>query len=372
VRNLLVLTVLCIAIDLNAQQAGNTAKPAANFQSEGFRSALATVLRARFNSFAELKAGETVFQLPQMNCSLSSPENLTSYSCSKPGSLPSEARDVYDGLSAAVASSLPGYPTCQNSTAEDGVELTSYCHYPDLLIADALVRKEKGLVKLEVFSRAADDPIEPAKLLHAYTLADLGRHAEAMKAFEPILGSDERFTHIYAQERTAYDRAVKWTQDCAGNQSCSADDFLAIGNTAEALRWQSQWFKTLRRDEKINLNQGEELDPASARRAILADAYDLNARIQAAEGKLGPALRDLDSAIVSLPQNGKASPREARYYYHRALILAENKKFADAAKACRQSLEIEGSHSAPGKLREPQCVEIDQLALAPADGPGHR
>jgi hypothetical protein len=59
-------------------------------------------------------------------------------------------------------------------------------------------------------------------------------------------------------------------------------------------------------------------------------------------------------------------PREARYYYHRALILAENKRLADAAKASRQSMEIEGSNSAPGKPREPQCHEINQLALAPA------
>ena len=370
-RNSLVLTILCVAIALTAQQMGNTAKPATNFQSEDLRSALAAVLRARFDSFLELKSGAAVFQLPQMNCSLSSAENLTSYLCSEPTSSQLEAGRLYEGLLAAVAASLPGYPTCQNSAAADELELTSFCHYPGLMITDASVQKAKGLVTLEVFSRAAGDQMAPSQLLHAYTLADLGRHAEAMKAFEPIVGSDNRFSRAYDQEHSAYDRALQWTQGCVEKQSCTADDFLAIGNAAEASHWQSQWFKALRRGEKVNLVHGEELDPASARSAILADAYDLNARIQATEGKLGPALRDLDSAIDSLPQNAKASPREARYYYHRALILAENRKFADAAKACRQSIEIEGSNSTPGKLRVPQCLEINQLALAPAYEAGH-
>ena len=117
-------------------------------------------------------------------------------------------------------------------------------------------------------------------------------------------------------------------------------DFLAIGKNKEALHWQNQLFKNFRQGEKVNLRQGEELDPASAKSVVLADAYDLNARIEAAMGQLGSALRDLDSAVDALPKNSKAAPREAAYYYHRALIFAVNLKFNEAAKACRKSFRV--------------------------------
>ncbi len=201
----------------------------------------------------------------------------------------------------------------------------------------------------------------PAQVFHAYALADLGRHAEAVAAFESIFGSDPA-QHDYAQERTAVNMALKYTKDCAASQSCMAEDFLAIGNAKEALHWQSKQFKSLQQDQKVNVHQGEELDPGSAKSVALADAYDLNARIQAAMGKLGSALRDLDSALDALPRTSKTAQREAAYHYHRALILAENHKLADAARACRKSLDIDANVSGPGDHRGPQCLEIDALA----------
>lgn len=360
-HNSLVLPVLLLAVGLSAQHAGNAprpeSKPAPNFQGQEFRSALVEVLHARFDSFSELKTDAAVFQLPQMSCSLSPTGNLTSYICFAPASQ-SEAEDLYGSLAAAVAGSLPGYPPCHKKTVVNEMEHTSFCHYPQMLISDASVQNWKGVVSLEVFSREAGDRGEPAQLLHAYALADLGRHAEAINAFDTIYSSDFD-KHDHDQERSAYDLAIKWTQGCAESQSCMADDFLAIGKPRDALRWQSQLFKTLRQGQTVNLRQSEKLDPASARTTALADAYDLNARIQAAMGRLAPALRDLDSAINALPKNPETAPREATYYYHRALILAENRRFADAAKACRDSFAIAGS--VPGERREPQCLEIDEL-----------
>jgi tetratricopeptide (TPR) repeat protein len=149
-----------------------------------------------------------------------------------------------------------------------------------------------------------------------------------------------------------------------------ASDFLAIGNTGEALRWQRQRIKSLLEAEKVNVYQGEKVDPASAKSVALADAYDLNARIKAAMGKLDPALRDLDSAFDALPKNAKSATREAAYSDHRALILAESKKYAEAAKACRQSLGIEDSDQED--LRGPRCLEIyvlgsDQASAGASD-----
>jgi len=119
---------------------------------------------------------------------------------------------------------------------------------------------------------------------------------------------------------------------------------------------------------KVNLRDDEELDPASAKSARLADAYDLNARIETAMGKLNPALRDLDAAVGALPKNPKAAPREATYYYHQALILADNSRFADAAKSCQRSLEVKISDSRPDQRRKLQCLEIYVLASDPAAG----
>jgi len=145
-----------------------------------------------------------------------------------------------------------------------------------------------------------------------------------------------------------------------------ASDFLAIGNTGAALRWQRQRIESLLEAEKENVHQGEKLDPASEKSLALADAYDLNARIKAAMGKLEPALRDLDSAFDALPKNAKSAAREATYSDHRALMLAESKKYAEAAKACRQSLGIEDSNSGQEDLRGPLCLEIYVLASGQA------
>jgi hypothetical protein len=85
---LLVAMPLCLAVGLRAEQ------PAANFQSQEFRSALAEVLHARFDDFAELKTSVAIFQLPQMSCSLAPQRKIASYICSAPASPgPSHCRE---------------------------------------------------------------------------------------------------------------------------------------------------------------------------------------------------------------------------------------------------------------------------------------
>jgi hypothetical protein len=360
---------LCLTLGSPAEKVSAAPKPESgpppNFENQEFRSALAEVLHARFSAFSELETGATIFQLPEMSCSLSNRDSTPSYICNAPRSSQSDADTLYGSLTSAVAASLHGYPQCQTSTVPNTVKFTSFCRYPKMYISDASVQNDNGLVSLEVFSRQPGDRGEPSQFLHAYTLAELGRHAEAASAFEQLgTGLDT----VYHQEHHAYEVALKWTQDCAAQRSCMAQDFLAIGNNKEAMHWQSQLFKNLQQDEKVNLPPGEELDPASAKSAMLADAYDLNARIETAMGKLNPALRDLDAALGALPKNPKAAPREATYYYHQALILAENSRFVDAAKSCQRSLGVKISGSRPDEHRKLQCLEIYVLASDPAAG----
>ena len=354
-RCLLVAMVLCVAFRLRAEQ------PAANFQSQEFRSALAEVLHARLDDFAGLKTGGAIIQLPQMSCSLAPHGKTAFYLCSAQESSRPEAEKLYNNLTATLAAAFPGYPRCRKPASADDMEATSFCHYPTISIIDASVRIEKSLVSLEVFGREVGDRGEPAQFLHAYSLAELGRDADAIKAFEPILGPgiDRR---IYDQERFAYDAAVKATQDCAAEQICMASDFFAIGNIKEAALLQHQVFKGIEAEAEVNRKRAYKLDPISARTVGVAEDYDLQARILAAEGKLNSALLELDSAYDALPLNAKGASRKAIYAYHRALMLAEDKKYAKAAKACRESLGMDASASLQEQLDQPQCIEIDLLA----------
>jgi tetratricopeptide (TPR) repeat protein len=353
-QRLFVAMALCLAVHLGAEQ------PAQNFQSQEFRSALGQVLHARFDNFAELKTSGAVFQLPKMSCSFEPQGKVASYLCSASAASRPEAESLYNNLAATLKASLPGYPLCRKPANTDGIEVTSFCHYPTIVITDASVQIEKSLVSLRVFGREAGDGGEPVQFLHAYSLAELGRHAEALDAWKPILGP-EIDRRIYDHERFAYDAAVKETQDCAAQQLCMASDFLAIGNTKEASRWQSKTFKSVDTEAEANRQRGYKLDPAGAKSVALADDYDLNARILAAKGKLDSALSSLDTASDALPSNAKAMTRKAMYAYHRALILAENKKYAKAAKACQESLSVDGA-TFQDELDRPQCVEIEVLA----------
>lgn len=349
----IVAMVLCLACSLSAQP------PVASFQSQQFRSALAEVLHARFDGFTEAKTA--VIQLPGMSCSLSSHEKIASYLCSAPASSGPEAEKLYNSLTATLTASLPGYPLCPKPAKADDLQVIRFCHYPTISIADASVRIEKGLVSLEVFGREPGDRGEPAGFLHGFSLAELGRHADALKALEPILGPGIA-TRIYEQERLAYDAAMQATQDCVAEQNCGAAELLAIGNIKEASLLQNQVFKSIALEAKnLRLHQYK-LDPVTARTVVLADHYDLRARVLAAQGKLNPALSDLDSARDALPLNAKATARKAIYAYHRALILAEAKKYDKAAKACRESLGIDASASLQERLDQPQCIEIGVLA----------
>jgi hypothetical protein len=183
------LMSLCLTIDLAASPAPKAeSQIAPNFQSREFRSSLGRVFNARFDSFAELKRGTTVVQLPQMNCSLSSEGNVASYLCSTPAKSSSEAEKLYGSLTSAVAAALPGYPLCTKPSAVHDTEVTSFCHYPKVFVIDASVQCGRGTVSVEIFSREAGDRGEPVQFLHAYALAELGRHADAASALKPILG----------------------------------------------------------------------------------------------------------------------------------------------------------------------------------------
>ena len=354
-RFLFVAVVVCLAADPGAGQ------PEPDFRTQEFRSALGQVLHARFDDFAELTTGTAIFQLPEMSCSLRPRGKIASYLCSTPASSRLQAEKLYGNLAAAVTASLPGYPLCHMPAAIGESEVSSFCHYPTILIPDASVRAEKTMVSLEVFGREAGDRGEPAQFLNACALGDLGRHADAVKAWEPILGPgiDKR---IYDQERFAYDAAVKATQNCSAEQLCLASDFLAVGNAREASRLQDRIFKSIQSKAEADRLRGWKLDPASAKTVALGDDYDLNARILAAEGKLNSALLSLDSANDALAADERAVARKATYAYHRALILAEDRKYARAAKACRQSLGIDAGASLQERLDQPECVEIDVLA----------
>ncbi len=217
-------------------------------------------------------------------------------------------------------------------------------------------------------------PVNP--LFHAYALAELGRHAEAAEAFGQLGGRDADEGAL-GLERSASDHALQFTQDCTKDKSCVAEDFLAIGKFPEALAWQKQQIRSIRDEQKTNLRKGEErsggnltvkladeTDSTGGRLVALADAYDLQARIEAAMNQLKPALKDLDAAIKALPESPKNAPRLAGYAYHRALILAENRQFAGAAKACRDSLSIDNTTLTLGQRRQSECNTIDALASA--------
>ena len=222
-----------------------------------------------------------------------------------------------------------------------------------------------------------------ASLVHAYALAELGRHAEAVKAFEDLQARDgaEAVQGALLRERSAVERAVKYTQACGKDRSCEAEDFLAVGKPAEALGWQKQALKAIRDAQNVHVRKGEEVDgggitvrtgdetdSTGGRSAQMADALDLRARIEAAMGQTGAALKDLDAAVKALPESAKSAAREAGYDYHRALILAEGRQYAKAAVACGESLRIDGSAAVLGERRALECAAIE--TLAGGAGPG--
>ena len=225
------------------------------------------------------------------------------------------------------------------------------------------------------------------QILHAYTLAELGRHGDSVNAFEqarqteqqtrPIGGPNEEDAALI-QERAAYTRALQYTQDCGKDNACMAEDFLAIGKFSEALSWQKRRLKSIHDGEKTHLRRGEEesgggitvrlgdeTDSTGGRSTELADAYDLQARIEAAMSHQAAALKDLDAALKALPDTKKNVPREAGYAYHRALILAENQRYTEAASACRNSLSIDSTTATLGERRPLQCAAIEKLASGP-------
>ena len=211
-------------------------------------------------------------------------------------------------------------------------------------------------------------------LVHAYALAELGRHAEAVKAFEDLqaLDGSEAVQGALLRERSAVERALKYTQECAKDKSCEAEDFLAVGKTTEALAWQKQALKTIRDAQNVHVRKGEEVDgggitvrtgdetdSTGGRSVQMADALDLRARIEVAMGQTGAALKDLDAAVRALPEGAKSAPRWAGYDYHRALILAEGRQYAKAAAA---SLRMDGSTAVLGERRALECAAIETLA----------
>lgn len=217
---------------------------------------------------------------------------------------------------------------------------------------------------------------ETPETVHAYSLAELGRHAEAVKALTAIEAKG-----VLVQEQRAYEFSLRQTQACSPEQKrseesrCMAEDLLAVGRLPEALAAQKQRIREIETAATKNQRKASELDGAQStarysgdtdstggRSVALADAYDLRARIEAALGDTRAALRTLDAAQKALPATQKTIARAAGYAYHRALILAEAHDYGAAAKGCSESLRLDAGDQVLGALRQPQCEAIAALA----------
>jgi tetratricopeptide (TPR) repeat protein len=212
--------------------------------------------------------------------------------------------------------------------------------------------------------------------VHAYALAELGWHAEAIRALESLHGGDGSGSAL-VQEQKFLEFSVQHTQACSNDNPCMAEDLLAAGRLPEALTAQKQQIKEIQAAQRAHLHKGEEhsggnisvrlgdeTDSTGGKLVALADAYDLQARIEAAMGRSGQALKSLDAAEKALPAGEKTAPRAAGYAYHRALILAEDHKFADAVKACDASMSTDPTDTVLGARRRQECAAITALASA--------
>ena len=98
----------------------------------------------------------------------------------------------------------------------------------------------------------AVDPVPPdsrAQVVHAYAMAELGRHSEAILAFEGMHGRDADGGTLEL-ERSAYLQASRYTEDCGKDRACMAEDLLAVGRLPDALSAQRQQIKDIRNDQK--------------------------------------------------------------------------------------------------------------------------
>jgi hypothetical protein len=213
--------------------------------------------------------------------------------------------------------------------------------------------------------------------IHAYALAELGWHSEAIKLLEAVHGKDGAATvgALLTEEQRAYRFSQEHTRECSPEMPCMAEDLLAVGRLSEALAAQKQQIKEVRAKQSEHQRKGEEregghmtvkladeTDSTGGKLAELADAYDLEARIEAALGQAKPALHSLDAAEKALPEGKKMAPRAAGYAYHRALILAEDHNYAAAAKACDASMSLDAGSAALGVRREQECQAIAAAA----------
>ncbi len=228
-----------------------------------------------------------------------------------------------------------------------------------------------------------ESPSLPSAAVHAYAIAELGRHAEALQALENLHGAGNSAAAL-VQEQQSYDFSLSHTQTCSTDKPsmaklCIAEDLLAVGRLPEALAAQKQQLQQIQAAQKANLRKGVDRNSASAAEGLadetdstggklvaLADAYDLAARIEAAMGRTAPALKSLDAAEKALPPGEKTRPRAAGYAYHRALILAESGKYPAAAKACSASITLDAGSAALGPRRNQLCEAITASASKPA------
>ena len=237
------------------------------------------------------------------------------------------------------------------------------------LIVLALLWMATGLC-----AQSANDAIKPATV-HAYALAELGWHAEAVKALQNLHGESGSGAAL-VEEQKLLEFSGQHTQTCSDESPCMAEDLLAVGRLPEALTAQKQQIKEIQQAQRANLRKGDErsggnmtvqlgneTDSTGGRLVALADAYDLQARIEAAMGRTGLALKSLNAAEKALPSTAKTVPRAAGYAYHRALILAEDLKFAEAAKACDASMRLDADSVVLGSWRQLGCKAIAELAV---------
>jgi hypothetical protein len=351
-RKRLLVIALCLAVSLNAQKTKTAIQPAPNFQSQEFRAALAKVLHARLDGFSELKTGATVFQLPSMDC-FSSPRD---YSC-RLFATSTGVESLFSILTGDVSSLLPGYSTSRDDISSNQLVI-NFCRFPKAR-CDAYIMvagggtPDRGEVSLTVAAREPGDRAEPAQILHTRVLGAMSRFKEEASASE---ASDEIPASLIATQQMIK-RAEGNLLGCEKTMSCS-EVFLELGRPREAL-------EAVGREIESKKKLLQQLPDSAMAAENLAVSYDTSARIQAALGRLTPALRDLDSAIITLPKSASKVDWEAIFHYHRAFVFSEFGKFEDAAKGCRDSRDFDAEEDA---RNDDICKTIAALASIPPSG----
>jgi hypothetical protein len=302
--------------------------PFLGFQSSEFRSALGQALHARYDGFAALGADTSLFQLPGMNCSL----GAVGYRCLQDLKSSVGGEQQSREFIAAVSSALPAYSMIEGTGQGRIIRVIYFLHQPGSVAgrdATIFLFGDPTSVALEIVRRGPADKGEPAEFFHALALERLGDYKKALDEFVAIgVAGDNAWLERARVESDSGGAKIQSCQPVLCGLALLSQDRLQ-----DALDTQT---KIIEAQERANKKF-----PDSGGTQPLSYDYDVSAKIQAAMGRLVPALRDVDFAISSLPKNATTATWEALFYYDRALILVMGGRYADGAKVCGASLDID-------------------------------